>query len=408
MAAPPSPPSDSAPSKAPLPEDEKERLDTLRSYRILDTPSEQAYDDITYLASQICDTPIAVVSLVDSERQWFKSAYGLDLKETSRDIAFCAHAILHPDSLFIVEDASLDERFFNNPLVTADPPIRFYAGAPLVAAGGMALGTLCVIDQKPRQMSQAQQKTLAALSRQVVAQLELRRSMADLQQSSKELSRSHAALKLRNAQLNKSHDEMSDLVALLQSQADVINRDLQRAEIIQRSLLPHDVPDLGDFNVRTLYRPGNTVGGDLYDAVVIDEKHLALVVADAAGHGVSAAMLSVLFKNEIHLQDASTGVPYRPGWALSRINTSLCTNQPAPGGFLTAAYCLLDIKERKLTIASAGHPPVVWLHADGSVDQIGHTGAALGLDADATYEEHELTLQPNDRVLLYTDGLLDI
>ena len=131
--------------KADLPNNEQARLDALREYGILDTPPEQAYDDIAYLASLIADTPIAVVSLVDDDRQWFKAKVGIEASQTSRDIAFCSHAILEPGQLFIVPDATEDERFATNPLVTTDPKIRFYAGAPLVAPGGEALGALCVI-----------------------------------------------------------------------------------------------------------------------------------------------------------------------------------------------------------------------------------------------------------------------
>jgi len=386
---------------APLPDDETARLAGLREYDILDTLPEQAYDDITYLASQICDTPIAIVSLVDEERQWFKSVHGLDVTETPRNLAFCAYAILDPDSLFIVEDTAEDERFADNPLVTAEPRIRFYAGAPLVTSNGHALGTLCVLDRQPRQLTQAQLATLRALSRQVVAQLELRRTVAELEHSSE-------ALTHRNQQLRTSRDELAELVRVLEGQADVIERDLRRAEIIQRSLLPHEAPPLANFCVHTLYRPGHSIGGDLYDVVGIADRYLALVVADASGHGVSAAMLSVLFKHHLQLTDQATGIPYRPGWALARINASLLANRPAPGVFMTAVYCLLDTEERKLVVGSAGHPPILCLRASGEVEQIEHTGPALGLDPDAEYEEVELVLAEGDQILLYTDGLLDI
>ena len=395
-------------TEAPQPDNEADRLAALREYAILDTLPEQAYDDITYLASQICDTPIAIVSLVDENRQWFKSSHGLDVSETSRDVAFCAHAILNPADLLIVEDATADQRFSDNPLVTADPAIRFYAGAPLVTSDGHALGTLCVIDRKPRQLTPAQKETLNALSRQVIAQLELQRTAAKLKISSDALERSLNALELRNVQLSASRDELTDMVRLLEGQADIIERDLHRAEIIQRSLLPHELPPLVDFNVRSLYRPGRTIGGDLYDVVGIAGQWLALIVADASGHGVSAAMLSVLFKHHMRLHDQSTGLPYRPGWALERINASLRENPPAPGVFVTAVFCLLDIKERKLVVASAGHPPLLWLHATGDIDEVEHTGPALGLQADAVYAERELILAEGDQVLLYTDGLLDI
>jgi PAS domain S-box-containing protein len=159
--------------KAPLPRDEQARLNELYRYEILDTPPEKAFDDLTRQAAQICGTPIALVSLIDANRQWFKSKVGLGASETSRDVAFCAHAILQPDVL-VVPDASADDRFCNNPLVTMDPHIRFYAGVPLVTAAGHAMGTLCVIDRVPRQLTPEQLEALRAMSRQVVRQLELR------------------------------------------------------------------------------------------------------------------------------------------------------------------------------------------------------------------------------------------
>lgn len=160
---------------APLPQNENKRLEALLNHEILDTPAEQGYDDLTKIASEICNTPIALVSIVDSERQWFKSRVGLDASETHRDFAFCSHAILKPEVL-IIEDTLQDERFFDNPLVTGPPNIRFYAGTPLKTDDGLALGTLCVIDSKPRKLSLGQAEALTALGRQVETQLRLRLS----------------------------------------------------------------------------------------------------------------------------------------------------------------------------------------------------------------------------------------
>lgn len=168
---------------AAAPASEAERLNVLRQYRVLDTLPEAVYDDLAFIASQICQTPIALVSLVDGDRQWFKARIGLEAEQTPRDLAFCAHAILEPDEVLQVSDAALDERFNTNPLVTAGPAIRFYAGVPLVTAEGHAIGTLCAIDRKPRELSADQLRALRALSREVMMQMELRRTIASLEQA---------------------------------------------------------------------------------------------------------------------------------------------------------------------------------------------------------------------------------
>jgi signal transduction histidine kinase len=161
--------------KAPSPQNEAARLAALRELAVLDTAPETIYDNITRLAAYICQTPVALISLVDEDRQWFKARTGLEAQQTPRDVAFCAHAILRPD-LFIVPDALADERFRSNPLVTSHPKIRFYAGAPLLTADGHALGTLCVTDTVPRELTTAQQEALRVLARLTVTQLEQRRS----------------------------------------------------------------------------------------------------------------------------------------------------------------------------------------------------------------------------------------
>jgi GAF domain-containing protein len=165
--------------KAPPPTNEAERLAALKEYHILDTGAEQSYDDITILAAHICNVPIAMISLVDEVRQWFKSRVGLEQQQTSRDVAFCAHAILQNKPL-IVRDATKDRRFADSALVTGEPHVRFYAGFPLINPEGLALGTLCVNDRQPRRLTAEQLKTMRALSRQVMALLELRRVSARL------------------------------------------------------------------------------------------------------------------------------------------------------------------------------------------------------------------------------------
>ena len=166
---------------------EVERLENLKEYQILDTMPEQDFDDITMLASQICNTPISLVSLIDDSRQWFKSNHGLSIRETPREYSFCAHAINQPKEILVVADASKDPRFSGNPLVLNYPKVMFYAGVPLVSPKGLPLGSLCVIDSSPRDLSSAQKTALRALSNQVMTQLELRRKNIQLNNMYEEL-----------------------------------------------------------------------------------------------------------------------------------------------------------------------------------------------------------------------------
>src|SRR3954462_11152416 len=153
---------------ASIPLNETKRLNVLWQYDVLDTVPEEVFDDLTELAARICEAPIALITLVDEKRQWFKSKVGVTIRETSRDISFCAHAINQED-LFIVPDATLDPRFADSPLVVSEPKIRFYAGAPLITPDGYALGTLCVIHKVPRELRSEQKQALRILARHVVS-----------------------------------------------------------------------------------------------------------------------------------------------------------------------------------------------------------------------------------------------
>jgi signal transduction histidine kinase len=196
----------------PLPKNEDERLASLASYDILDTLEENEFDEITKLASQICETPVALITLIDEKRQWFKSAVGTQYKETPREQAFCAYTILN-NEVMVVNNAREDARFANNPLVTGDPNVVFYAGAPIINEEGHSLGSICVIDTEAKELSSQQIAALKTLSNQVIAQLELRRKI-------KVLERSNATLLESNIFIQKfasmaAHDIKNPLSSIL-------------------------------------------------------------------------------------------------------------------------------------------------------------------------------------------------
>jgi sigma-B regulation protein RsbU (phosphoserine phosphatase) len=215
-----------------------------------------------------------------------------------------------------------------------------------------------------------------------------------------ERDRLDTALRERVAQLEEA-------CRLLRHQADTMQADLHRAGIIQRALLPSAAPRLSDFHVRALYRPSENVGGDLYDVVRLDDRCVALLLADAAGHGLCAAMLAVLFRSQLPLVDCDSGLPREPRDVLGAANRALCDALPSPGLFLTAAYCVLDTQTREAVIASAGHPPLLWRRQRHGIERILHTGPALGIHRDADFAQQRIDLDPGDSLLFYSDGLYE-
>ncbi|MDH3308454.1 MAG: GAF domain-containing sensor histidine kinase [Acidimicrobiia bacterium] len=227
-----------------LPPNEAERLAELQTFDILDTIPEPAYDAITFLAAQICGAPVAWISIIDANRQWFKSKVGFDLPEAPRDLSFCAHTILEPDAMTVVPDARLDERFSDHPFVQGDSAIRFYAGAPLVTDAGNALGTLCVIDHEPRQLTDNQLKSLEALSTQVMALLELRSTVRELEAKDEAL---REATKQRDEFMAMvSHEIRTPLTAVVGFVDLLRDRDSGLSEADRKDLLETVSSQAGD------------------------------------------------------------------------------------------------------------------------------------------------------------------
>ena len=254
------------PCRRPGADAEQLRLDALRGYGILDTPREAAFDDITLLASMICQTPIAVVNLIDKDRQWFKSEIGLGVRETPLDTSICAHAILQQE-LFVVPDTLEDPRFRGNPLVTGDPHLRFYAGALLKTPDGLPLGTVCVLDVKPRELRPEQIEALRALARQAMGQIELRRLLAQAHASNHYRSRlmaiaGHdlktpvrtASYAIRKVQRQLAPEQAAALTIATEALAR-IDREFTQLAVMAGTEGQIDAPDLVDFELADVLAP---------------------------------------------------------------------------------------------------------------------------------------------------------
>jgi len=200
----------------PIPPSEPERLKALLEYEVLDTPEEAVFDDLVRLAAHVMKTPVSLVSLVDADRQWFKARRGIEVCETSREVSFCGHVVA--DGLpLVVPDATVDPRFSDNPLVLADPPVRFYAGLPLTNAAGLTLGTLCVVDHRPREVSPEQMDLLGSLARLTMSQLELRRLVRHMRDHERELVEGRDRLEAANRRLSAQSDHLLQVLERLET-----------------------------------------------------------------------------------------------------------------------------------------------------------------------------------------------
>ena len=355
--------------------DEQSRMAAVRRYDILDTPADGTFDRIVALAAQIFDVPIAIVSVVDTDRIWFASHHGLDVTQVDREPGLCASAILGSDP-WIVTDAVADPRTLANPLVAGDFGLRFYAGAPLTTHDGFNLGTLCVIDHEPRQVTEQETALLTELAAIVMDELELRRS---------------ARLAVDSAQ-----QRLRDVEHL--------------AEALQTSLLPPSLPTIPHLALAARYQPASRfeVGGDFYDVFPIDGHTWGVVIGDVMGKGPHAAARTSAARYTMRAAAIHEPAPSR---VLETVNQALVA-EPAAGTdtpFVTALFARVEPTDTGTVVrfASAGHPLPTVLRAAGHVEVVGEPGTLLGVLPDVQVADTVVELRHGDTLLLITDGVHD-
>jgi hypothetical protein len=338
----------SAPAHLP---DETARLADLAASGVLGTPAEERFDRVTRLCRRLFGVEMAFVNLVDRDRTWTKSASGFAVEEVPRGDSFCTHAIQEEDGL-VVGDTRADGRFSDNPFVSADPGVRFYAGMPISGPGGHRVGTLCVADSRPRQMSPADRELLRDLALWVEKELN-------------------------------------------------IDEELDRAADVQRALLPGPPPRGDGWELAGTCRPSRDVGGDFYDWYPLDGE-VVVALADVMGKGMPAAIVAASVRAA--LRSASRGST--PGTAIRHAADSLADDLAATGVFATAFVVRL-CDDGLVEYADAGHGQAVIVRADGRIDALAPGGLPIGIEAGEAYGDHVAQLHEGDLLLVHSDGLTD-
>ena len=359
---------------APIPANEAERLAALHSLRILDTSREEAYDRLIAYAARTCEVPIALVSLVDANRQWFKSRIGIDACETARDISFCGHTILQSD-VFIIEDASRDERFFDNPLVTGAPHIRFYAGAPIVNEDGLALGTVCIIDSQPRSLTPLQIDAL--------------RHVAD-----------HVGLLM---EMHRARQHIADYHAALEAYREKAEEERQLVGYLMTRMMSPQQLDASAIDY--WMRPTESLGGDLIAASRSPHGKYYVLVADSTGHGLPAAV-NLLPISRIFYHLVEKNLPL--SLIVEEMNRSIREQSPV-GRFVAALLLCFDAFNRSVEVWNGAIPVAVYLDLDGRpLRRFPPANLPLGLDDGEQPPRTELfQWQQEGQFFACTDGLLE-
>ena len=359
----------------PIVTDEARRLAAVRRYEVLDTPPDGAFERITSLAARLFDVPISIVSIVDADRIWFKSHHGLDAEQIDREPGLCASAVLQSEP-WLVSDARNDPRTLANPLVAGELGLQFYAGVPLTTQDGYNLGTLCIIDQQPRELTDAEVASLSDLAQVVMDELELRLAARRTVELESELRR---------------------------SAEDV-------ARTLQQGLLPARVPEVPGLDIAARYHVANAdqVGGDFYDVVTDGDGGCAVVVGDACGKGTAAASMTGTARWVLR---AIVAESWTPAGALSRLNAVMVRAQQGARDYCTAALvAVAPVRDGRttVTVGLAGHPHPLLLRADGTVERVGLTSPVVGWTLEASYTEVTTSMGSGDLLVLFTDGTLEV
>jgi len=375
---------------APIPLDEQERLAALRALKILDTPPEERFDRVTRLAAKLFDVPIAYVAMIDASRQWFKSKQGLMACQTPRDISFCGHAVLIDDAL-VIPDAKLDPRFADNPMVTGEPFVRFYAGQSLKTPDGKRVGTLCVVDRRPREFGDRDR----AILRELADMIEKELGLVDI-------------IKLQSEFLNTKQK-------LIESQA-ALAREMAEAAAYVASLIPAPLKE-GPLKTDWVYHPSSELGGDAIGYHELEAGQdaagrgsaapslpkTAIYLLDVAGHGVGAALLATTIVSLLRTGALRDTDFTNPENVLDSLNCAFPMEQHG-GRCFSIWYGVYDPSDRSLRYACAGHPPAL-LKQPGQPDQwLDAGGISIGLISNADFEQGKVTIMPGAALGLCSDG----
>lgn len=332
---------------------EIERLAALQELHVLDTPREERFDRVVRLAQRLFDVPMVAIGLIDEDRQWNKASTGLPADQVARTDAFCNRTIQQGGRPLVVPDATLDAEFSTFPAVLEAPSIRFYAGQPLAAPGGQLVGTLCILDDRPRDIS--------------AVELSLLRDLADWVE--KELS---------------------------------MDAEMVRASDVQRRLLPRSAPLLEDYEVAGRCLPAHQVGGDFFDWFMVGEE-FQVGVTDVMGKGLGAALIGATIRAMMRSASRFSQL----GEAIRRASASLEPDLAETSTFATLFCARLDPFTHRLRYVDAGHGLGFVLSADGSVRRLESSGLPLGAGFDDEVEVHRTELAAGDTLLMVSDGLLD-